>query len=643
VDASVDAVAPAHEQRGAGPDAALRAREQRADGYRERKHRFRELAERAAPRAQRARNVAGLAFLAAVVVSLGVLLGSLPSSALLATAAALLAAAICYAKHARLQVLEDEAWRSWQVNERGERRCRDAWRDLPETGSEFSDRDHPYGGDLDLFGPASLFQMINVAHTAHGRQALADLLTRPVPLADSIARQRAARALAPELELRQRLETLTLRASPHRPAGVLPVPPPVSQPAPGRPDVESLLEWAQAAPRFSQRRALVWAARLLPAQTLAAFIASQAFGFAPLVWKFGVALQVLLALHTSVDAKIVAAVVSHWQGTFSSLAKALRLVEDLELEAPLLLELRRAVRSDGAGASVELERLDRIVGWFALRNSDLVHAAINVLFAWDIHCVLALERWQSRSGEKLAAWLAALGRLEALCSVAGVAHDNPEFTFPELVSGPPVLDAVHLAHPLLAPTARIGNDVCLPGPGHALLVTGSNMSGKSTLLRAMGLASVMAYAGAPVCASRMRLGELRVHSSLHVHDSLADGVSRFYAELERLRAMLAAARGPVPVLYLIDEILAGTNSVERCTGARWVLGELTMAGALGAVSTHDAQLCQLPAPLMTRFEQVHFRESVQDATLTFDYRLHPGPVKAGNALRLMRSLGLAIP
>jgi DNA mismatch repair ATPase MutS len=350
-----------------------------------------------------------------------------------------------------------------------------------------------------------------------------------------------------------------------------------------------------------------------------------------------------LALRTGLDAKIVAAVVSRWQGVFSQLANALRLVEELELEAPLLRELRSALLAKGARASVELARLDHILGWFALRESEWGHAAINVLSCWDIHCLWALERWQSRSGRQLAAWLEALGRVEALSSLAGAAHDNPEFTFPELVAAPAVFDAVALGHPLLAPDGRVTNDVCLPGPGRALLVTGSNMSGKSTLLRAMGLASVMAFAGAPVCASRLRISPFRVHTSVRVNDSLSEGVSRFYAELERLRRMLAATRGGVPVLYLIDEILAGTNSVERCIGARWLLGELSMAGALGAVSTHDTQLCQLPHALMARFEQVHFQESVDDTTLTFDYRLRPGPVRAGNAVRLMRSLGLAIP
>jgi DNA mismatch repair ATPase MutS len=295
------------------------------------------------------------------------------------------------------------------------------------------------------------------------------------------------------------------------------------------------------------------------------------------------------------------------------------------------------------GAPAELERLDRILGWFGVRNSETAHPPLNLLLLWDIHCVVALERWQRDSGRRLRGWLEALGQLEALCSLAALAHDRPELTFPELVDGPAQLRATALGHPLLPPQVRVDNSVALPGPGRALLVTGSNMSGKSTLLRSIGLASVMAFAGGPVCARAFSVSALSVYTSLRVNDSLADGVSRFYAELQRLRAMLAAARGPRPVLFLVDEILAGTNSHERGVGARWLLAELLRAGAVGAISTHDAALCQLPPELMAHVEQAHFREHVAEDRLAFDYRLRPGPVQSGNALRLMRSLGLAVP
>jgi hypothetical protein len=376
--------------------------------------------------------------------------------------------------------------------------------------------------------------------------------------------------------------------------------------------------------------------------TALAFVAARAFDAPTLLWKLGVALQSVLAFRVHRDVGRLFGIVGHWQGGFARLAQAFRAMQELPPDAPLLEQLRREVHGDGARAERELQRLDGMLGWFALRNSEWAHPVINVLSCWDIHCVIALERWQRDAGPKLRGWLEALGQVEALSSLAGAAHDNPDFSFPEWVDGPPAFIASGLGHPLLAPQARVDNDVSLPGPGHALLITGSNMSGKSTLLRAIGLASVLAMAGGPVCARRLCLGPMSVHTSLRASDSLAESVSRFYAELQRLRAMLAATRGALPVLFLIDEILAGTNSVERGIGARWLLAELLRARALGALSTHDGQLCQLPEELMSRVERVHFRETFSDGQLAFDYRLHAGPVQAGNALRLMRSMGLEV-
>jgi DNA mismatch repair ATPase MutS len=190
---------------------------------------------------------------------------------------------------------------------------------------------------------------------------------------------------------------------------------------------------------------------------------------------------------------------------------------------------------------------------------------------------------------------------------------------------------------------RVDNDVILAGPGSALLVTGSNMSGKSTLLRAMGLAAVLGLAGTAVCSGRMRLSPMRVHTSMRISDSLSAGVSHFYAELKKLRTALAATEGELPVFFLLDEILHGTNSEERQVGARWVLAQLIAAGATGAVSTHDMALCALPPTLMHKVRTVHLRESVDGERMTFDYKVRPGPVSGGNALLLMRSLGLDVP
>jgi DNA mismatch repair ATPase MutS len=290
-----------------------------------------------------------------------------------------------------------------------------------------------------------------------------------------------------------------------------------------------------------------------------------------------------------------------------------------------------------------MKEFRRKVGWFDLRHNGLVHPFINAVLLWDIHCVLALERWQSYAGGAVRGWFHALGELEALSSLASLAHDEPSFVFADVVDGPAVFDASELGHPLIDAPQRVPNDVSLPEPGRALLVTGSNMSGKSTLLRAMGLAHVMALAGAPVCASRLRLAHSTLRTSIRVSDSLERGVSHFYAELSKLKAVVDAASGQKPLVFLLDEILHGTNSRERQIGARWVLSELLRKNAIGAVSTHDLELCRLPDALMLKVKMVHFRESVHDGKMTFDYRLRPGPVTEGNAVRLMRLVGLDVP
>jgi DNA mismatch repair ATPase MutS len=321
----------------------------------------------------------------------------------------------------------------------------------------------------------------------------------------------------------------------------------------------------------------------------------------------------------------------------------LSLVEGLTVEAPLLDQLKGRLTRGKSPPSVAMSQLERIVGWYELRHNGLVYPIVNLFTLWDVHCTLALESWRKRTAPTLEDWFAVLGEIEALSSLAGLAHDEPDFCFPEVSPELPPFEVEGLGHPLIAARARKVNDVSLPEPGTALLVTGSNMSGKSTLLRALGVAAVMAFAGAPVCARRLRMSPLVLRTSIRVSDSLERGVSHFYAEVKKLRAVLDAAQGETRVFFLLDEILHGTNSRERQVGARWMLAELLSRGGVGAVSTHDEELCRLTPELMTRVRLVHFRETVQNGEMTFDYQLREGPVQGGNALRVMRLAGLGVP
>jgi DNA mismatch repair ATPase MutS len=321
----------------------------------------------------------------------------------------------------------------------------------------------------------------------------------------------------------------------------------------------------------------------------------------------------------------------------------LELIEKLELDSELTRSIQKRLLSGDQRPSQGMNEFRKKVGWFDLRHSGLVHPFAALFLLWDVNCTLALENWQKRCGHAARGWFEALGDFEALSSIAGLAHDETDFCFPEIVGGSTIFEAEALGHVLIDGKKRVSNDVLLPRAGTALLITGSNMSGKSTFLRAMGLAAVMAFAGAPVAARTLRLSPLSVRTSITISDSLQSGVSHFYAELNKIKAVVDASRGALPVFFLLDEILHGTNSRERQIGARWVLSELLQASAIGAVTTHDMGLCQLSDELMTHVNQFHFQESVQNDRMTFDYKLRPGPVTAGNALRLMKLLGLSVP
>ncbi len=294
-----------------------------------------------------------------------------------------------------------------------------------------------------------------------------------------------------------------------------------------------------------------------------------------------------------------------------------------------------------------MRRLDRLLRLAEVRFS-MFYGPIQALTLWDFHVLRQLERWQRTSGRRARGWLSTLGEADALAALATLTHDSPGWVFPEIIeNGPPVLVARGIGHPLLPDGVRVVNDVQLGPPGSFLLVTGSNMSGKSTLLRAIGMNVVLARAGASVCASEMRAPPVRLETSMRVHDSLQMGLSHFMAELERLRAVVEAARRAGhdggPLLYLLDDIFQGTNSEERRIAARKVIAHLVAAGAIGGVTSHDLQLAETEA-LATSCVPVHFSERVEEGPqgpiITFDYKLRPGFASSKNALKLLELVGL---
>ncbi len=546
--------------------------------------------------------------------------------------------------------------------ERGLKRIAGDIAQLPERGDRFLVPGHPYLGDLDIFGPSSLFQLVSTAETGAGERRLASWLSEAASSVEIAARQAAVRELAPMRAFREELAVDGAESG-----------------AKGR-DAEPLLDWAEGRVRvvigspkagLSSRiehtstaidpggstsappplsGALFGASVVLVLLTLALFVAGRVLGAASLgparhLWAASLVAQiVVLGLARSAIEPILAIVASQ-ESPFGRYVPLLRRIEGQEFTSSRLVELRaRLTGASGADASSAVASLLRIVGFAELRHSGLIHVLANLFLLWDVFCARALAGWRERFGRTahMRAWLDALAEFEALASLASFADEHPGFAYPTVDAGPPHFEAEGLGHPLIVPARRVENDVDVGAAGHALLITGSNMSGKSTLLRSMGIGAVLGLAGGPVCARRLSMASCSVRTSMRIKDSLEEGVSHFYAELARLKSVVDAVNAGEKVFFLLDEVLHGTNSRERQIGAKAIVRHLLAHGAVGAVSSHDLGLADLEAESHGNVVNVHFEESVEDGKMTFDYHLKPGVVTTANALRLMKVIGIDI-
>jgi hypothetical protein len=488
--------------------------------------------------------------------------------------------------------------------------------------------------DLDLLGHASLQHLLCTPATQVGLATLRDWLVAPAAPGAARARQSAVAELAPLIDLR---DQFALRG---RLIGA------------AESDYARFATWATRPDWQRARGWLLAAARALPPITLLLALA-QVLGLTswPL-WLVGLAVGLVLTqtVGRSVDRLIDE--VAERQELFATYADLFGLLGAQRFDAPELRRLQAELTAGELSAEAQVRRLSRLMALADLRGWMFFYP-IQLATLWNVHVLWLLERWRGVSGGRVAGWLAALGEFEALAALATLAHDQPGWVFPELLDsyvapGTPVVEARALGHPLLPPAVCVGNDVAVGPPGRVLLVTGSNMSGKSTLLRAIGLNVVLAQAGGPVCAAGLRLRPAVLATSMRVQDSLEQGVSYFMAELRRLKEVVevaeqAQAGGGRVALFLLDEILHGTNTSERQIAARRIILYLLGLGATGAVSTHDLALAAAPelAPVS---DLVHFAEQftrgADGLTMTFDYRLRPGVATSTNALKLMEMIGL---
>jgi hypothetical protein len=333
----------------------------------------------------------------------------------------------------------------------------------------------------------------------------------------------------------------------------------------------------------------------------------------------------------------------HRADELAAVAVLAAVVERERWQSPRLREIQVALASEGVPASRRIAQLVTRVEWFESRRNPF-YALVSAPFLVTTQLSFAIQGWRAHHGQQAAGWLERLGELEALVSLATYAFEHPEQPFPDVVPDEqgPLYEAVAVAHPLLPPATRVANDVSLNPETRLLLVTGSNMSGKSTLLRTVGVTAVLALAGAPVPAARLRLSRLELGATLRTSDSLQAGVSRFFAEIQRLRAIAVLTERTPLVLFLLDEILHGTNSQDRFAGAAALVRVLVGRGAIGLVTTHDLSLARIVDQLAPAARNVHFEDVITEDRLQFDYKLRPGVVSRGNALALMKLVGLPV-
>ena len=493
--------------------------------------------------------------------------------------------------------------------------------------------DHPYAQDLDLFGRASLLQWLGPAATAAGARTLQDWVLAPAPASEIANRQRAVAELSAAVEWREHFAAHGRLA-----AGVR------------RAELDAFLRWAESAGPFTRPTTLrLRVAVLAITATIWVLIALQAAGVAEAAyWLIPVVAGMILSFATAIHihgefnrALVVDQAFARYADLFAHAVHA-------PGDAALLGAIRTRLASSGADAPECLRQLNRILGFAQLRaGAAIFHFPIQALTLWDFYVFFALDAWRRRVGSSVRGWMNAVGDLDALSALARVRADNPAWALPEVVDARidevKQIRASNLGHPLIPDDRRVGNDVEVGPPGTVLLITGSNMSGKSTLLRAIGLNAVLAQAGGPVCAAALRVPDVDIETSIRVQDSLEHGLSYFMAALARLKGVLDRARrrddGRI-VLYLLDEILQGTNTGERAIAVRGVARHLLEAGAIGVMTTHDLGLAA-EEPLNTAGRLAHFTELVDEhGTMTFDYRLRPGLATSRNALRLMRLIGI---
>jgi len=556
----------------------------------------------------------------AALIGWGIVQGYLPTWVLALPIGAFIA---LVAWQSKVDRLAERIRRAIGFHERGLARVENRWQGSGETGERFLDPHHPYAADLDLFGRASLFELVSTARTHGGEARLAAWLKSAADITELRSRHEAIRELQPMIDLREEIAVLgeDIRT------GV---------------NADQLGRWASATPAPFP----AW-------QRLAALVLSILAALA-LLWVFGTGFMdpgarraliitglIEAALFFTIRDRVLATVaaVNEPARDLDILADLLATLEARGFTSARLAVLRAAIDVEGRPASRRIARLRRLMEILDSRD-NLVLRVIGPLLLWTPQAAMAIEAWRAANGRLIPGWLDAVSDLEALSALANYAWEHPSDPLPQFEEGASVFDGEEMVHPLIPPERAVPNTVRISAAHtRVFVVSGSNMSGKSTLLRTVGVNTVLALAGAPVRAKRLSLSRLALGASIRTVDSLEEGQSRFMAEILRLKQILEL---PAPALFLLDELLHGTNSHDRAIGSEGLLRALLDRGFIGLVTTHDLSLARVAAELAPAAENVHFEDRLENGLLRFDYKMRPGVVERSNALDLMRAVGLEV-
>ena len=502
----------------------------------------------------------------------------------------------------------------------------------PETGESFINPTHPYSGDLDVFGKLSLFRLLNRTHTHEGTRQLANWLLAPAKPETIHFRQQAVTELLPQIDWRQTFEGLAyLNEAVSRPTISLKKwATAESNPVPGYLNITRFLM-----PLLTLAMLIGWLGGWLPGWAVLASLAAS-----------GVLLNLV-----SERAKLVSEQTADITEALNTFRDLMAHAENVPGKSERLRAIRETLTSEHTTASVLVGQLSNLVQNFNFRRNPYFYLFVCLPVLWDVHYLIRLEQWRKQHGPHLERWFAALAEMEAINSLAGFAYAHPNYVQPDIVDNDQLtLDVRLAAHPLLVPGKGVANSLAMEGDGETILITGSNMSGKSTFLRTLGANTVLALAGAVVSAERFVVSPVRLFTSMRTQDSLEESTSSFYAELKRLQTLIrlsaepnGSSGSPIPILYFLDEILKGTNSADRHRGAEALIRQLHQTTASGFVSTHDLELGQLTNATGEPLDFVrnyHFQSDIYDGKLLFDYRLRDGICQSFNASQLMRSIGI---